>query len=119
MSQAIISKDGWRRFSKSMPVFRVMMFLYSRLQEGNQVVVEVGEIAKNIEVTRAYVSDAIRRLKRAGAITKANKVGATWTYQMSPNLMWKGSEEDHQKALDLYDRKKAAKITGVVKGGGQ
>lgn len=119
MSQAIISRDGLQRFLKSRQVFSVFMFLYSRLQEGNRVVVEVGEIAKGLEVTRAYVSDAIRRLKRAGAITKANKVGTTWTYQMSPNLMWKGSEEDHQKALDLYDRKKAAKITGVVKGGGQ
>ena len=105
--------DALLRFRK-METLRVLMALFEKLDDGNRVVVHRGQLAEELEVTRAYVSIAIKQLKRSEAITKSTKVGMGWLYQLNPNLVWKGSVEDHDKAVEMYERMKAARITGVV-----
>ena len=97
-------------------VLWVLMALFSQLEDGNRVVFSTVELAKKLEVPRVSVAYAIRHLVRIGAMSKGTREGDKRSYQMSPNLVWKGSQHDHERALDGYqlkERMKAAQITGV------
>lgn len=96
-------------------VLWVLMALFSQLEDGNRVVFSTLELAKELEVPRIYVADAIRHLVRIGAMGKGTREGSDRrSYQMNPNLVWKGTPEAHELALERYDRLKAANIKGVL-----
>ena len=96
-------------------VLWVLMALFSRLEEGNRVMVSPTEMGRQLEVPRVIVSSAIRHLVRVGAMGKGTREGGDRrSYQMSPNLVWKGTPEAHELALEKYDRMKAAGITRVL-----
>lgn len=72
-------------------------------------------MGRQLEVPRVIVSSAIRHLVRVGAMGKGTRDGGDLrSYQMSPNLVWKGTPEAHELALERYDRMKAAGITRVL-----
>jgi hypothetical protein len=107
-----ISTDEVVRLKKE--VLPVLMALFSRLEDGNRVVFSTLELAKKHDVPRIYVANAIRHLVRIGAMSRGTKEGDRRSYQMSPNLVWKGTTEAHELALGRYDRMKAAGIKGVL-----
>ena len=94
-------------------VLLVLMALFSQLEDGNRVGVSVKEMARELEVPRIYVADAIRHLVRVGVLSKGTREGDLRSYLMSPNLVWKGTPEAHELALQRYNRMKAARITGI------
>jgi predicted transcriptional regulator len=82
--------------------FRVLVALLKRLDYQNVIVVVQKEIAESLNMHKSQVSRAISRLVSVGAIFKGPRDGQSCMYRLNPNFGWKGSAENHVKALAEY-----------------
>lgn len=91
-------------------VFNALM---ARLDFENYIQVSQSEIAEELEMQRSNVSRAVKRLVDLGFIKTGPKVGRSFTYQLHPELAWKGRGQNHFKARE------AARAAGwqVIDGG--
>lgn len=92
--------------------FKVLFLLLDNLDFENRLLINQAAIARELGMHRQHVQRSIKQLVELGAILEGPKVGQNRSYQLNPNLAWKGSAANHRKA-----RMKAAKITGVIEGG--
>lgn len=100
--------------------FKVFFLLLTRLDFENRLLINQAEIARELGMHRQHVQRSIKKLLELGAILEGPKVGQNRSYRLNPNLAWRGSAENHKKALEKQrkqrkQRMKAANITGVVK----
>jgi predicted transcriptional regulator len=95
---------------------RVFMALLEQVDYENKILTVQADIARDLGMQPPQVSRAIKRLLESGVIIRGKKAGINCSYQLNPELGWKGSAKNHVKALDEQRNKrmKAAKITGVV-----
>jgi DNA-binding transcriptional ArsR family regulator len=101
---------------KSTDDHRVLWQLLARLDFENNIRIEQTAIAEKLAMDKSQVSRAIKRLQEMGIINEGPKVGRSRTYKLNPAYGWKGSSANHQKALRVADKAKAAGLS-VVKGG--
>jgi serine/threonine protein phosphatase PrpC len=96
--------------------FRVFFALLEMLDYENLITANQADIARDLNMERAQVNRAIKRLIVKGAILQGPKVGTSRTYRLNPSFGWKGSAKNHVVALDAErkERMKKANITGVV-----
>lgn len=96
--------------------FRVLMALLKRLDYENLITTNQAEIARDLNMHRSSVNQAIKRLIAVGAVIEGQKVGTSRTYRLNPNFGWKGSAKNHNAALDAERkaRMERANITGVI-----
>lgn len=101
--------------------FRVLMALLERLDFENLILANQADIARELEIDRAQVNRAIKRLVEMGALLEGPRISVNRSYQLNPQFGWKGSAQNHVKALqDQHkQRMKAAGITKVIEGGRQ
>ena len=101
--------------------FRVLMALLEQLDYENLITTNQAEIARDLEMDRAQVNRAIKRLIEAGAVFEGPKVGISKTYRLNPEFGWRGSGRNHIAALDVERKKRMANagIKGVIEGGQQ
>lgn len=90
---------------------RVFWALIERLDFENYINVVQADIARELEMQRSNVSRAIKELVEQDIILKGPKIGRNVTYQLNPNLGWRGSGKEHQKALRSEVKAKAAGLT--------
>ena len=84
--------------------FRVLMALLEQLDYENLITTNQAEIARDLEMDRAQVNRAIKRLIEAGAVFEGPKVGISKTYRLNPEFGWRGSGRNHIAALDVERR---------------
>jgi hypothetical protein len=123
------SIDGWWAMSKNAATilkqvtnledFRVLMALLEKLDFENLILANQAEIAKELNMDRAQVNRAIKRLVKMEAIFEGPKIGISRSYQLSPSFGWRGSSKNHVRALDeiMNERMKVAGINEIIKGG--
>jgi Firmicute plasmid replication protein (RepL) len=94
---------------------RVFCTFLKHLDYENHISAKQVEVARSLGMQPSHVSRSVKRLLGMGAILKGSKPG--FLYQLNPEFGWKGSGDNHRKALDDHRkaRMRAAKITGVVK----
>ena len=95
----------------------VFLAILGRIDFGNDFLLNQAKLGRKLGMHRQSVQRAIKRLMVMGIILEGEKDGQSRTYQLNPNIGWKGSTEGHHEALGEHRkaRMKAAKITGVVK----
>ena len=98
--------------------FAVLFMLIARLDFENHILVNQAEIGRVIGMARQNVQLAIKRLIELGAIIEGPKKGQSRSYKLNPEFGWKGTVQNHAKAVASHKKRmKAAKITGVIEGG--
>lgn len=92
----------------------VINALMARLDWENFMQISQTEIAEELDMRPSNVSRAIRKLLDLGFIKAGPKVGRSYTYQLHPELAWKGKPKKHFTAQQM------AKKAGwkVIDGGG-
>ncbi|MFU8899854.1 MAG: MarR family transcriptional regulator, partial [Roseinatronobacter sp.] len=66
----------------------------------NFIQISQAEIAAELEMQRSNVSRSMKRLIDLGVIRPGPKVGRSLTYQLHPDLAWKGKSKTHHKARE-------------------
>ena len=99
--------------------YKVLFALLKRLDFENFINASQAEIAKELDMHRPSVNQAIKRLIAAEAVIEGPKVGINRTYRLNPNFGWKGSVGNHKKAVSdqMRQRMEKAGIVGVVENG--
>jgi hypothetical protein len=112
---------GVLKHVKSADDLRVIWALIERLDFENLIVANQAEIARDLDMDKAQVNRSIKRLLELGVVFEGPKVGVSKSYRLNPHFGWKGSARGHRQALDdlMKERMQAARISGVVQGGGQ
>lgn len=97
--------------------FKVMFLLLNKLDFENHMLIHQVELAENLGMYRQNVARSIKRLIAVGVVLEGPKVKHNRTYKLNPEFGWKGSGDNHRKALADHRkaRMKAAKISGIVK----
>lgn len=99
----------------------LIFLLIDKLDFENHLTISQAAIGRELGMSRQNVQRSIRRLIELGALIEGSKKGQSRTYRLNPNFAWRGSGENHLKALAEYreQRMKAANISGVLEGGGE
>lgn len=92
-------------------VFNALM---ARLDFENFIQVSQADISEELEMQPSNVSRAMRRLAELGFIRRGPKVGRSHTFQLHPELAWKGKAKAHHTA-----REQARKQGWTIIEGGQ
>ena len=74
--------------------------LMARLDFENFIQVSQSEIAKELEMKPSNVSRAVKKLLDLGFIRRGPKVGHSSTFQLHPDLAWKGKPKAHFTARE-------------------
>lgn len=97
----------------------LIFLLIDKLDFENHLVISQTALGQELGMSRQNVQRSIRRLIELGALLEGPKNGQSRTYRLNPNFAWRGSGENHLKALAEYreQRMKEANISGVLSGG--
>lgn len=119
MSQAALRELARQGKTLGLDGYRVLFSLLARLDFENLLLLSQAEIARELEMDRAHVQRAIKKLVSIEAIIQGPRVGIHRSYRLNPEFGWKGSAKNHVRALDKYreERLLAAGITEVLEGG--
>lgn len=111
-----MSQDAMMELAKSdlgAQDWRVLAAVLSKLDFENFLLLTIADLGKEIGMHRPHVSASIAKLEGLGVLIRGPKAGRSSTFRLNPSFGWKGSAQNHQKAL--RERMKAANIAGVVK----
>jgi len=113
MAQGTLKRLNAERKTLGLEGFVVFNALMTRLDFENYIQVSQAEIAEEVQMKRSNVSKAVSKLIALGFIRQGPKVGRSFTYQLHPELAWKGKGTNHFKARE------AARAAGwqVIDGG--
>ncbi|EIL0536520.1 replication/maintenance protein RepL [Salmonella enterica] len=78
---------------------RVLMMLLAELDYENFIQVAQIDIAEEIGMQKTHVSRAIKNLIEFGIIFEGPKIGRSRSYRLNPEFGWKGTVNNHKKAL--------------------
>jgi Firmicute plasmid replication protein (RepL) len=97
----------------------LILLLIDKLDFENHLVIDKIAIGLELGMARQNVQRSVRRLIELGALIEGPKNGHSRTYRLNPNFAWRGSGENHLKALAEYreQRMQAANISGVLEDG--
>ena len=90
-------------------VFNALM---ARLDWENFIQVSQSEIADELAMKPSNVSRAVKKLVDLGFIRLGPKVGRSFTYQLHPELAWKGESQPHFKAREMARKQGWTVISG-------
>ena len=91
---------------------RLLFAILAKLDYENYILLNQAEIGADIGMQRANVSRALGKLEAEGVLLRGPKAGRSSTFRLNPAFGWKGSAENHRKALK--ERMKASNISGIV-----
>lgn len=78
---------------------RVLMMLLADLDYENYIQVAQIEIANSLGMKKSNVSKAVKNLIDFEIILEGPKIGRSKTYRLNPQFGWKGTVNNHKKAL--------------------
>jgi len=100
MAQSTLVRINEQRKLLGMEGIVVFNALMSRLDFENYIQVAQSEVARELDMKPSNVSRAIGRLENLGFIRRGPKVGRSSTYQLHPELAWKGKSKKHHHARE-------------------
>lgn len=100
MAQETLKTLNSRRKEIGFEGMVVFNALLARLDFENFIQVSQTEIAEELDMKTSNVSRAIRRLADLGFIRRGPKVGRSHTFQLHPELAWKGKAKAHHTARE-------------------
>lgn len=97
----------------------LIFLLLDKLEFENHLTINQAAIGRELGMHRQHVQRSLKRLMELGALIEGPKLGQNRTYRLNPNFAWRGSAENHLKALAEYreQRMLAANISEVLEGG--
>lgn len=115
MAQDTLKRLNAERKTLGLEGIVVFNALMTRLDFENYIQVSQADIAEEVQMKPSNVSKAVSKLLSLGFIRQGPKVGRSYTYQLHPELAWKGRGNNHFKARE------AARAAGwqVIDGGQQ
>ena len=115
MAQDTLKTINLRRKELGFEGVVVFNALMARLDFENFIQVSQTDICEELEMRPSNVSRAIKRLCDMGFIKRGPRVGRSHTFQLHPDLAWKGKAKAHHTA------KQQAKAQGwqIIEGGHQ
>lgn len=78
--------------------FRVLFYLYSKLDFENFIQQTQKEIADGLKMQKTHVSRAMKVLTSKQIVLEGPKVGRSRCYRLNPNYGWKGKVKTLQEA---------------------
>lgn len=113
MAQDTLKKVNAERRALGLEGIVVFNALMARLDFENYIQVSQADIASEVDMKRPNVNRAIKRLEELGFIRQGPKVGRSFTYQLHPELAWKGKGKAH------FHAREAARAAGwkIIEGG--
>lgn len=113
MAQDTLKRLNAERKALGMEGLVVFNALMARLDFENFIQVSQADIAKEVQMKPSNVSKAVSKLLDLGFIRQGPKVGRSYTYQLHPELAWKGKGKAHHHARE------AARAAGwkIIEGG--
>lgn len=76
----------------------VLLALFAKLDFENFIAVSQADLARELNLGRNRVSEAMARLKLRGVILAGPKVGTAQTYRLNPGYAWKGNVKNLHQA---------------------
>lgn len=76
----------------------VLLALFAKLDFENFIAVSQADLARELNLGRNRVSEAMSRLKARGVILSGPKVGTAQTYRLNPGYAWKGNVKNLHQA---------------------
>lgn len=76
----------------------VLLALFAKLDFENFIAVSQADLARELNLGRNRVSEAMSRLKARGVILAGPKVGTSQTYRLNPGYAWKGNVKNLHQA---------------------
>lgn len=113
MAQDTLKVLNQHRKTLGMEGMAVFNALLSRLDFENFIQVSQTEIAAELQMRPSNVSRAIKKLIEHGFLKTGPKVGKSHTFQLHPELAWKGKSQNHFGA-----REKARQANWTIIDGG-
>jgi DNA-binding transcriptional ArsR family regulator len=96
----------------------VFMMLCARLDlRENKVVVNQAELGRLMGLTRQNVHVALKQLIEAELIFEGPKEKQSRTYSLSPEIVFRGSAEDHAREIEKHRKKRTKARMKVLDGG--
>lgn len=113
MAQDTLKRVNAERRALGLEGIVVFNALMARLDFENYIQVSQADISKEVDMRPSNVNRAIKRLMDLGFIRQGPKVGRSHTYQLHPELAWKGKGKAHHHARE------AARAAGwkIIEGG--
>lgn len=100
MAQVTLKTINQHRKDLGLEGIVVFNALMARLDFENYIQVSQSDIADELDMKPSNVSRAIRKLIAHGFIKVGPKVGRSLTYQLHPDLAWKGKAKAHFSARE-------------------
>lgn len=104
MAQSTLQMMNKERKALGLEGFVVFHALLARLDWENFIQVSQTEIAEEVEMRKSNVSRAMKKLLDLGFVRQGPKVGKSYTYQLHPELAWKGKPKPHFQARESARR---------------
>lgn len=98
---------------KSGEALRVLLALNGHLDFENWININQTELAKAVGMRKEHFSRGLKELRDLNVILDGPKVGKFRTMRLNPNVGWRGTAKNHNKALK---ERMAAKGLSVVSG---
>lgn len=76
----------------------VLLALFAKLDFENFIAISQADLARELNLGRNRVSEAMARLKARGVILVGPKVGTAQTYRLNPGYAWKGNVKNLHQA---------------------
>jgi hypothetical protein len=101
---------------------KVLWLLIANLETDNYILINQSELAIEIGLRQPHFNRAIKKLVTEKILIEGAKFGKNKSYRLNAYYGWKGSTENHTKALEkdpipLSDRMKESGIERIVDGG--
>ena len=101
---------------------KVLWLLIANLETDNYILINQSELATEIGLRQPHFNRAIKKLVAEKILIEGAKLGKNKSYRLNAYYGWKGSAENHAKALEedpipLQDRMKQSGIESVIDGG--
>lgn len=113
MAQDTLKRLNAERKALGLEGLVVFNALMARLDFENYIQVSQADIAAEVDMKPSNVSKAVSKLLELGFIRRGPKVGRSYTYQLHPELAWKGKSKNH------FQAREAARAAGwaIIEGG--
>jgi hypothetical protein len=103
---------------------KVLWLLIAKLEMDNSILINQTELATQMGLKRQHFNRSINKLANQEIIIEGAKLGRLKSYRLNSHYGWRGSAENHAKALEsdpiptpLSDRMKQSGIKAVIDGG--
>ena len=107
MEWTIVTREGTDKFAEDKSLkgneWRVLVKLIGKVEFENIITPNQTQLAKELKISQAAISRALKKLTAARAIIPIQKQGVQTQYRLNPSLGFKIASVDYRKLIDDWD----------------